>query len=190
MTDETREFLSRQPFKSFFETWQAARDGDDIPFRHKIELRAFATYAENLVIYQRKGRRDLRYRLAGSAVSERTANVGPEVNLFDFFVPDMLEAGEQWWNPLFDTPCGGVSDYSIRYPDGSVKSIVTLLLPIKTERERDMLLSLHQVGPIERVGEPRERFIVGEDHVTGHYFDIGFGLPDSPPAYWPYRPRS
>ncbi len=189
MHDDVTKYLASEPFKSFLATWQTARDDEDIPFRHRIELRAFASHAENLVIYQRKGRRDLRYRLTGSQVANRVDNIGPEVNLFDFFVPGTLDDAELWWNAIFDTPCGAIMDFSMTYPDGNVKEVVTLLLPIKTAYERDMILSLHKVGDIVRVTKPRSHVLVAEDYVSGYYFDVGFGLPASPPEYWPYKPR-
>lgn len=189
MHESVTHLLAREPFKSFLQAWQNARDDDDIPFRNRIELRAFAGFAQNLVIYQRKGRRDLRYRLTGSLVSERVDNIGPEVNLFDLFLQDTLDEAELWWNELFDQPCGGLMDFSMAYPDGSVREVMTLLLPIKTKSERDMILSLHEIGSIIRVQKPTEQVHVTSDYAVGYYFDIGFGLPDNPPAYWPYKPR-
>lgn len=189
MHESVEKLLAIEPFRSFLQTWQEARDGADIPFRNKIKLKEFAGFAENLVIYQRKGRRDLRYRLTGTQVAERVDNIGPEVNLFDFFVPDTLDDAELWWNELFDQPCGGMMDFSMAYPDGAVREVITLLLPIKTETERDMILSLHVIGDLIRLQKPMDHVLVANDYVVGHYFDIGFGLPETPPAYWPYKPR-
>lgn len=189
MHESVEKLLANKPFKSFLQTWQEARDGADIPFRSKIKLKEFAGFAENLVIYQRRGRRDLRYRLTGSQEAERVDNIGPEVNLFDLFVPDTLDDAELWWNALFDQPCGGMMDFSMDYPDGTVREVITLLLPIKTETERDMILSLHVIGDLIRLQKPMDHVLVASDYVVGHYFDIGIGLPEDPPAYWPYKPR-
>lgn len=189
MHESVTDLLAKEPFKTFLQAWQNARDDADIPFRHRIELRAFAGFAENLVIYQRKGRRDLRYRLTGTQVAERVDYIGPDVNLFDLFVQDTLDDAELWWNELFDRPCGGMMDFSMAYPDGAVREVMTLLLPIKTESERDMILALHEIGDLIRVQKPMEHVLVASDYVVGHYFDIGFGLPEHPPAYWPYKPR-
>lgn len=189
MHESVTELLAREPFKSFLSTWQKARDDNDIPFRHRIQLREFAGFAENLVIYQRKGRQDLRYRLTGTQVAERVDFIGPEINLFDFFIENTRDDAELWWNPIYDQPCGAMMDFSMWYPDGTVREVITLLLPIKTETERDMILSLHEVGDIIQVNKPRQHVLVAADYVVGHYFDIGFGLPETPPAYWPYKPR-
>lgn len=177
-----QEFLSTtlagEPFASFQRAWEAVRTQGDLPSRQDIHLRNFVDHLDNLVIYERRGRRDLRYRLTGSGVAERVDNLGIEVNLFDHFVPEVHEACEEWWNAVMDKPCGGLMEFSTRFSNGTTRAGIALALPIISERGETLLLARNHMMDIIDLGEPCAAPQFGEKYAVGHYFDIGFGLPD------------
>ncbi len=178
MTPFVDEALNKEPFRSFLSTWRSVRKGDSLPARQNIHLRDFVDHLENLIICERRGPRDLRYRLTGSGVSERVRNVGVEINLFDLFVPDIHEPCEIWWNAIMDKPCGGIMEFSTAFTDGTTRAGMAIALPILSQRGEPLLLALNHMMGILRVEERRETIVFGQDYALGHYFDIGFGVPD------------
>lgn len=172
--------LGEEPFASFQRAWEAERQEGRLPSRQSIHLRNFVDHLDNLVIYERRGRRDLRYRLTGSGVAERVDNMGIEVNLFDHFVPEVRAACEEWWNAVMDQPCGGLMEFSTRFSNGTTRAGIALALPIVSERGNTLLLARNHMMDIIDIGEPCEAPVFGEKYAIGHYFDIGFGLPEGP----------
>lgn len=170
--------LSEEPFCSFKDAWERVRHNQGLPKRSDIHLRNFIDHLENLVIYERRGRRDLRYRLTGSGVSDRLDNMGAEINLFDHFVPEVHEACDEWWNTVMDNPCGGIMEFSTRFSNGTVRAGVAIALPILSDRGETLLLARNHMMDIFEVGEHCEAPVFGEKYAIGHYFDIGFGSPD------------
>lgn len=177
MNSYVEETLQSEPFRSFLATWQSLRVGNKLPSRGKIHLRDFVDHLENLIIYERFGPRDLRYRLTGSGVSERVDNIGVEVNLFDLFVPEVHDACEIWWNAVMDAPCGGIMEFSTAFTNGNHRAGMAIALPILSQRGTPLLLALNHMMGIIRVSEPRAQVAFGVDYAIGHYFDIGYGVP-------------
>lgn len=172
------ETLQSEPFKSFFAMWQSTRRNNQIPTRQDIHLRDFVDHLENLVIYERRGRRDLRYRLTGSGVADRVENIGVEINLFDLFVPEVHDACEVWWNAVMDQPCGGVMEFSTAFTNGTHRAGIAIALPILSPRGETLLLARNHMMGLLRADEPRESVAFGQDYAIGRYFDIGCGVPE------------
>lgn len=178
MQDFLTKTLSDEPFASFHRAWDAERVDGALPSRQSIHLRNFIDHLDNLVIYERRGRRDLRYRLTGSGVAERVDNLGVEVNLFDHFVPDVHAACEEWWNTVMDHPCGGLMEFSTRFSNGTTRAGMAIALPITSERGETLLLARNHMMDIIDVGATCDAPVFGEKYAIGHYFEIGFGVPE------------
>lgn len=177
------------PIQPFFDAWQQARVKGLLPNRVDIQLKDFAAFAENIAIYERRGPRDFFYRLQGSQIAERLEYLDRGFNFFDFISADTLEMSELWWNSIIDRPCGGVLDYSTRYPNGDVRETNSVLLPIVGQDGECQILALNIPGKLLRIGDRTPHPRVAEDYVYAHYLDIGFGIPDGQEAYWALKPR-
>lgn len=169
--------LQAPPFRSFVEAWRRAGDGRSIPHRQAIRLQDFAGHAQNLSIYERRGTRDLYYRLTGTEVHQRSRIQTDTENIYDRFADDIRAEGEVWGNSMFDTPCGGISESSTVYTNGSNKAGQTIFLPLRGPGGDILMLSLHHVIGVIGVGAPRDHICIGTDYFVGRYIDTGYGVP-------------
>jgi hypothetical protein len=171
------EIARTEPFASFHRAWQEARQDDNIPHRGDINIQDFSPFMPNMIMYDYCGKYDIRYRLAGEAVSGRIGHVNAELNIFDALDPDISERSEKWWKGILKTPCGGVAVFSVAYPNGIHRACQIMKFPILGNDGRMMILALLNPVKILREEEPRETIRVGLDYSYGRYIDIGFGLP-------------
>lgn len=158
---------------SFVAAWQNVREGNALPARGDIRLQDFAVFADSLAIHERLGPDHMRYRLAGSMVP----NASDTLNLFDLYAADVREGSELWYNHMFDTPCAGVADTSLAFPNGTHRVCFNVALPIIGPDGSTLMLALLILGDVIRASEPRDALRVGLDHCVGTFVDIGYGLP-------------
>ena len=123
-------------FAGFYQTWQNARADNRVPSRQDIRLRDFAQYAGNMIIFERRERRDFRARLVGGLIAERIIKYGREANLFKVFADDILHGADIWFNSLVDVPCAGFMEYSMTYLNGRCKACELLMLPVRDKKRR------------------------------------------------------
>lgn len=179
MSIDFSRFPKAESFQSFYEAWQAVREGNDLPVRRNIRIQDFAQHTNNLSIVECKKPGFYTHRLLGSSVVDRFGNPDPEVNFLTFYAPDVKDYTRQWLEALLQTPCGGVTEFSTTYQDGTHRSCIALSLPIVAAQNERLLLSLQIPLDIFRVSEPRETSCIGLDYAIGHFFDLGWGLPTS-----------
>lgn len=179
MKAELDTIARKEPFAAFWQAWQNARCGNDIPLRNDIKIRDFSQFLPNMIVYDYIGPGDIRYRLAGEAVSDRLGLGGTGMNVFDSFAPDAVELGQQWWTGIMETPCGGVSAFSVAYQNGIHRACEAINLPILGNENQVMVLAMVLAEKIIRVESRRENIRTGLDYSFGHFVDIGFGLPET-----------
>lgn len=165
-------------FVGFYQTWRKARGDSRVPSRQDIRLRDFAQYAGNMIIFERRQRRDFRARLVGGLIAERIIKYGREANLFKVFAGDILHGAEIWFNSLIDVPCAGFTEYSMTYLNGRCKACELLMLPVRNKRGDPHLLCLGRVLGLARTEKPRSTICLGDMYFQGQFIDIGYGLPD------------
>lgn len=163
----------------FFEAWSNARIGKNLPQRSDIRLQDFYKFAPNTVIFEQRGARDIRLRLVGNDVSDRTSLTKQSSNLFDLFDEAGAVYASEFWSALFNVPCGGLTEYSMIYQTGCHKPATTLALPIAGQNGEHFMLGLNQVGPAYRQSERRATVLAGSDFTENRYIDVGFGTPEN-----------
>lgn len=170
-------------FRRFFDSWQAARVGDDLPARKAITLRDFAPFVSDLLIYEHPQPGILQCRLMGEHISDRVKIYNRHVNWLDLVADDMHVAGTAWWSSLFAVPCAGVMQFSTGFLNGTNRISRAYLLPIQHAPGVVHLLGLASASDVYETGNPREKLIISEHCFQTKYVDIGFGIPaDLPEA--------
>ncbi len=177
MSIDFSRFPKAESFQSFYDAWQAAREGSNLPVRRNIRIQDFAQHSNNLSIVECKHQGFYTHRLLGSSVVDRFGSPDPEVNFLTFYAPDVKSYTHQWLEALMQTPCGGITEFSTAYQDGAHRSCIALSLPIVAAQNEPLLLSLQLPLHIFRFSEPRKTSCIGIDYAIGHFLDIGWGLP-------------
>lgn len=168
-------------FRRFFECWQAARVGNDLPTRKAITLRDFAAFASDLLIYEMPEPGVLHCRLMGEHISNRVKIYDREINWLDLVADDMRPAGVVWWSNLFTLPCAGMMQFSTGFLNGTNRISQAYLLPIQHAQGEVHLLGLAAASLVYADGEPRDRLIISDHCFQTKFIDIGFGMPDDLP---------
>ncbi|MBO6505250.1 MAG: PAS domain-containing protein [Kordiimonadaceae bacterium] len=171
-------FRDPDPYQSYFDAWQKARIGNELPHRRDIGLRDFAAHADNLIIIERRAPGFFGHRLVGSSVVERFGGVDPTTNVLEFHAPDVKDDVQSWMDCLLQTPCAGIAEFSTAYQDGTHRACQALILPIIGPDGAPMIFSLQHAFELIRISEPRDKPCVGLDYSVGHFIDIGWGLPE------------
>ncbi len=180
--------VNETSFRRFFDSWQAARVGDDLPMRKAITLRDFAPFASDLLIYEQPEPGVLHCRLMGEHISDRVKIYNRNINWLDLVADDMRQIGAEWWNSLFATPCAGVMQFSTGFINGTNRISRAYLLPVQHAPGVVHLMGLASASDVYEAGQPREALIVSEHCFQSKYVDIGFGIPADLPEASDHKP--
>ena len=164
-------------YTAFYLAWKNARVGCALPIRTNIRLQDFAQFADSMQIYELKASGQLHCRLMGSEIVDRTSNFDADDNIFDFFEAEVRQVAERYWHTLAVTPCGGLSQFSVGYANGSNKLAKTLILPILGKTGNTLFLIYNTTPQLMSADMPRERLVLAQGGYRTEFIDIGFGLP-------------
>ena len=78
---------------------------------------------------------------------------------------------------MADTPCGGVSLFSVEYPNGSKRMVKTIVLPVRGKVVKPQFIIYNDVPEFLHAGPERNQLVIAEDSYQGVGIDIGFGAP-------------
>lgn len=182
-------FLLDDPvFAEFFQAWRDARCGAEIPCRKDIKLQTFARYAESLMIFERDSEQELKCRLIGSKLSDRVGAIDNDVNWLDLMASDAKETALEWWRTAFNTPCAGLLQFSVSYPNGNNNLAHALFVPLRSNDGGVHMLGLIRNLGIYRVDPASDALLYGQDFYQATYVDVGYGLPSGHPKSVDFRP--
>lgn len=187
MFSDLKDIWAMPEFADFWEIWQAAREGGDIPQRRDISLRSLSRHIENMLVYDWDKKSVLSCRIMGGHIQERVKFSDKKTNWMDHIADELVPASKAWWTRLYDQPCAGAMDYSISYLNGHKKLGQGLFLPVRQPNHSIQVYALQFASEIYQVDEPTSRFLIGEDRLKMLFIDIGFGVPDDDDEVVVYR---
>jgi len=176
---EMSAYLDFRLIQGFLQAWELSRSGSKLPWRCDISLKRFSSFVSEMVIYERFGRRDFRYRQIGEQVKDRLKWKDLSVNIFSVLHPDVLESSEVWWNGLVDQRCGGIKEFVIEYANGASTHMVSVLLPVLSKvSDVPLLVGINVKISDLRRALPTAQTLVGRTGARGLFLDIGNGTPN------------
>jgi len=175
--------LTRRPLSDFKAAWEEARGEKPLPTRADISLRLFAKFVPNMTAFIRNGVMDYPHTQMGEDMRARLDLDGSQLNLFDILHPDVREQSELYWSNLFLQPCGGLQEYSVEYPNGALRRLVSLTLPLVRKEGGPVMAVSYSMIIAERFqANSCGKVMLGEHYAAACLLDAGFGVPDVDPG--------
>lgn len=162
--------------------WLSLPKQGGIPFKRALDPGAMRRFVANLVMVERHGPREYKWRLMGTAVRNMTGVELTGTEAFEFHTPQQRERALVAYNAQLETPCGVWGITMLQGASGFEAPAEILVLPLRADDGTPRFLA----NTVDRLPDGRRldpnaaidvKLLSWSEH---RFLDIGFGLPKLP----------
>lgn len=171
---------------AFMEFWRGLPKGTNgVPKRSSLNPAAIPTLLPYLFLLERTSRTSLEVRIMGTALDGFETKLVRGSNFFNVYQPYQRDFYYQLIADMCEHPCGSMMSRTVRFSDGSEMTVGSITLPM-TAADGDVryltgVAEAPTSGQLHDTAAGKRR--IGSDVTNFHYFDIGNGVPASPPVF-------
>lgn len=193
--------MQEQPteFCKLIECWQAMpRDAGKAPYKSSFKPADLFSLMPFLFLLEREENGYLAPRLVGSELEERLPYSPQGASVFELMMQESWDFYDQFMESCAEQLCAGQLKRSFTAPDGLVRTIESLQLPLAdaTGRARFMLgvMVVRASGSLENKPPMNRKFKLASrperEILKFDFVDVGSGVPQSVPkaAFCPDQP--
>lgn len=164
--------------------WLSLPKKDGLPLKRALDPGAMRRFVANLVMVERHGARDYKWRLMGTAVRNMTGVELTGTEAFEFHTPQQRERALVAYDAQLDTPCGVWGVTILQGAGGFEIPVEILVLPLRADDGSPRFLA----NTVERLPNGRRldpgaavdvKLLAWPEH---RFLDIGYGMPKLPRA--------
>jgi hypothetical protein len=181
-SDKVSSQIDNIALRPLCEFWEEVRGDRLLPEASEIDPAQIAYILKDIAILDVIDEMTIRYRLAGTAISERTGNDPTGGNLIDMVAPDKRQLVSQIMNTIIAHPVGTIATYEDVYQSGKRALVESLYLPLqKVDDSVGRIVSVHLWKETLTYEQEQPEPVVAAKIRSIQWLDIGAGTPEDSP---------
>lgn len=179
ISDKVSSQIDNTALRPLCEFWEEVRGDRLLPEASDIDPAQIAYILKDIAILDVIDEMTIRYRLAGTAISERTGNDPTGGNLIDMVAPDKQQLVSQIMHKIIAHPVGAIATYEDVYQSGKRTLVESLYLPLQmVDGSLGRIVSVHMWKETLTYEQEQPEPTVAAKIRSVTWLDIGAGTPD------------